>query len=431
MLESDTSRFKTIGVSEGRTCYFYSGMLSGSEKSAVEVAKGALLRRLVGNILPSNKSLFNVVREAAKAELTRTYPSGRADYLSYILAHDMAGSGPISMLLEDSLDIEEIEINSPFNISIYHRRFGRCDTNLSFNSIEDFRYAINRMAAVCRKELGEATPILDFQYGNARIHAQLVNFSLNSGVATIRIGGHYGFDAGALLKSRFAEKKAIEYLSSCIASGKNIVIAGAPGTGKTTLLAAISAFLPRDKRIILIEEEINEIRLDPGIKNSITLVSSELKGIGFKEQIRNALHMRPEFIVIGEVRGQEANDVFAGANLGVPFITTMHSNGNGELLLSRLRANPMHVEQWLLRNLDVSVFLSKDAAGVRRIESIVEYSWGKDGLADEIWIVENGAMVANPAQQRPNSAVAGSRIETRDAGKKEYRKRLTTKEVVG
>jgi flagellar protein FlaI len=428
IFESDKSKFKEIGLREGKMCYFYYGVISSSEKAAIESAKTAIMKSFIENTPITDRNLFEQVYLKAKAEISHAFASGKTDHLAYMLAHDMAGYGPISMLLEDSSDIEEIEINSPFSIAVYHRRYGRCNTNLIFNSKEDFRYTINRMAAECGKELGEVTPILDFQIGNARVHAQLLgDSSLASAVATIRIGGHYGFDAETLSKSRFAGKEVFTYISSCIASGKNIVICGAPGTGKTTLLTAISSFLPKDKRVIVIEEEINEIKLDAEITNSVTLVSSEAKGIGFREQIKNALHMRPEFIIVGEIRGQEANDAFSGANIGIPFITTMHSSGNGGLLLSRLSANPMHLEPWLVSNLDVSIFLSKDANGIRRIESIVEYLWDKNEVKAEKWVVKNGLISAPVQQQSPGALVYASPPETAISTRRSAKKILSNK----
>ena len=409
VFESDKAGYKEIGLNNGRMCYFYYGVLSTSEKAAMESAKNAIIKDFIENPTTDGKSLFEHMQIKARDKMSNNAALGRVNYLAYLLAHEIAGYGPISMLIEDSSDIEEIEINSPFSIAVYHRRYGRCSTNLIFNSKEDFRYTISRMAAHCGKELGEATPILDFQIRNARVHAQLLeDASQAQAIATIRIGGNYGLDIETLQKSRFAGKEIFSYISSCVALGKNIVICGAPGTGKTTLIAAISSFLPADKRVIVIEEEINEIRLASGITNSVTLVSSEAKNIGFREQIKNALHMRPEFIIIGEIRGQEANDAFSAANLGIPFITTMHSSGNGDALISRLSANPMHLEPWLISNLDVSIFLSKDANGLRRIESIVEYYWDGNQVREKRWIVKNG-MASMPIMQ-PNPDALGQGI---------------------
>lgn len=390
--ETDAIRFRSIGINDGTLLYsICPGALSPDELRIAESTKAMLINKMV-NDNDMHAVAFKDVLKMTEELVFGKVPKDRIHYLSYLVAHDVGGQGAISILLDDSEEIEEIEINSPFSIAVYHRRYGRCSTNLQFCSKPDFRYTINRIAASAGKELGAKDAILDMQFGIGRLHAQLGPYAISGGAASIRLGRLAAMTPDEMIALKFSTKEAFSYLSSAVAKGANIIICGAPGTGKTTLLSAISSFIPNSMRVITIEEEISEVVLSSSLRNVVKLKGSERDGVGFREQIRNALHMRPEMLVIGEIRGAEANDAFSGANLGIPFITTMHSSQNGQALLDKLESNPLNVERALLNRLDISVFLSKRENGSRIIESIIEYRWpsSKESGVGMLPIVEKG-----------------------------------------
>ncbi len=300
------------------------------------------------------------------------------ELLAQMIAHDTVGFGPISMLMEDQQNIEEIVINAPTApIGIYHATYGYCTTNMRFNSERDFRYMLNKMLASTEREINSSTPIIDAQFNDgSRIHAQLKPYSVNGALATIRLNGGKRMDIMRILTLGTASPEELAYLWLAIESNLNIVIAGAPAAGKTSFLLALNAFVPQYSRVITIEEDINELRQYSNFTNMVSLQGSSIRGrASLKEQVINALHLRPDRLIIGEIRGNEAGEVLSGSNFGIPFMTTMHSSDNGNAIVSRLQAKPMSVEQNLIAMLDVAAFMRQKGMQSRKLESIAEFRW--------------------------------------------------------
>lgn len=402
--EVDKVKSRSVGTDGAKRLYtLISDPFDAKEADAMRMAKARLIDEIIeSGVTDMGKSaLFNFALKNVSMFLAARFPPERTKILSYIVAHDTVGLGPISILLDDSEELEEIEINSPMaEIAVYHRRYGRCSTNLRFNSEVDFRYTINRLAAASGKELGQTNKVIDAQLGTCRLHAQTGPYSIGGGSASIRLDHSRSIGLRDVLIGGVLSSGVMAYLWMAIECGKNIVICGAPGAGKTTILTILSAFVPADCRAITIEEDINEIHLDRHLGNVVQLQSGRY-GAGLADQIRNALHMRPEILFVGEIRGAEANDVFSGSNIGIPFMTTMHSDGNGNELIARLRSKPMHMEDGLLQKLDISLFVRKNAEGSRKVESIVEYLWER----------ELGAVPLNVMEIASGSSVKGAAIE--------------------
>ncbi len=300
------------------------------------------------------------------------------ELLAYMIAHDTVGFGPISILLEDQQNIEEIVVNAPASpIGIYHATYGYCTTNMRFNSERDFRYTLNKMLVSTEREINSNTPIIDAQLNDgSRVHAQLKPYSSNGTLATIRLNGGKRMDIRRILQLGTATPEELAYLWLAIESNLNIVIAGAPAAGKTSFLLALNALVPRYSRVITIEEDVNELRQYCNFTNVVSLQGSSIRGMtSLKEQVINALHLRPDRLIVGEIRGNEASDVLSGSNFGIPFMTTMHSSDNGNAIMSRLQAKPMSVEPQLVSMLDVAVFMRQKGMQSRTLDSIAEYRW--------------------------------------------------------
>lgn len=430
VLETDHTKLRGIGMNGPVMLYSISAEpFSTEERDMMKISKAWLIGSIMeGRLLATldKDGLFGYAIGSAAKFLAQRLPAERAKALAYLVAHDTVGYGPISVLLDDIGDIEEIEVNAPTsNIVVYHRRYGRCITNMCFNSEADFRYTINRMACESGKELGQASRVIDIQLGRCRVHAQTKPYSINGGAASIRIDNSVTLGMKELMLNRTIAPGALAYLWMAVESGKNIVISGAPGSGKTTMLAVLSAFIPSMCRVVTIEEEINEIRLDRRLTNVVQLQSSS-PGISIGDQVRNALHMRPEMLIVGEIRGKEANEVFSGANIGVPFMTTMHSDSDGAGLVSRLRSEPMHLEEPLAKRLEISLFMSRNANGSRRLESVSEYTWAEGQGPNQFSISEIAvSSLVNMEAVRSSRVVAGFSAAGQGAGTglKEFKSR--------
>jgi type IV secretory pathway ATPase VirB11/archaellum biosynthesis ATPase len=364
------------------------GEMTTSERKLAEKAKGAMIDVLAKAGDEINMTLFPKAREMARAELARTMSNERADYVSYILAHDTVGYGPISILMEDRERIEEIEINSPSApISVFHVSYGRCRTNLRFANEMHFRHALNKLIYETDKELGDNSPIIDAQVDGARIHAQMKPYAASGAVASIRLSGSKIVGADYLAKRGTTNFEVLAYLWMAMDAGCNIVIAGSPASGKTTLLSALFFFVPISERIVTIEEDINELKAKIDINNSVALYGSRYgNSVSTREQVINALRMRPDRLVVGEVRGEETRELFSGANLGVPFITTMHSGSGGTDIIKKLLVRPMSVEPKSLSRLDVAVYMRHLDLSKRLLSDIYEYRWLSRAETDKLGI---------------------------------------------
>jgi Flp pilus assembly CpaF family ATPase len=316
---------------------------------------------------------------AARATASRfTEGDPRKAIIPYIVAHDVAGYGPLSMLLDDPGGIEEIMVNAPTsNIVVHHSQHGYCKTNLCFNSAQDFRFSMNLILAAIDTELCENRPVVDAQlYDGSRLHAQLSPYAVSGAAASIRLNSGRRLDLKRLMSAGTVSADAITYLWMAVLAGVNMVVAGAPASGKTTLLLALHDLMPAFERIITIEEDVNELKPYGNFANTAMLQGSSVRGrYSVKNQVINALHLRPDRLIIGELRGEEAAQAFFGANVGVPFLTTIHATSNGAQVASRLSSKPMNVQAELISMLDASVFMERKPSGERRLSSIAEYSW--------------------------------------------------------
>ncbi len=297
--------------------------------------------------------------------------------LSYIIAHDTIGYGPIGIILDNADNIEEVLVNSPdTNIIVFHHKYGYCKTNMRFNGERQFRFIINKLIESIGRELNSEFPIIDANiFNGSRIHAQLSPYATNGALASIRLNQNLKFDLRRIIETNTASCDLIAYIWLALECGMNIVISGAPASGKTSLLVGLACLLPRYHRIVSIEENMNEIRLGGSMINSVSLqgMTGNSKA-DTRSQVINSLRLRPDRIIIGEIRGAEANELFSGANIGVPFATTMHSSENGAVLVNKLISKPMSVQPQAISMLDISIFMKQDIS-TRRLQSITEYKW--------------------------------------------------------
>ncbi|MEM3841624.1 MAG: ATPase, T2SS/T4P/T4SS family, partial [Candidatus Micrarchaeaceae archaeon] len=321
---------------------------------------------------------FDQLRTISTELLAENGISEYADSISYLLAKELTGFGPISILMDCRNSIEEIAVNSPTsNIAVYSRDYGYCLTNMKFSSDFYMRFVFNRLIEHSDISASSSNPIVDSQTKEGfRVHMQLPPYAPEGPVASVRLREREHYNPARLISGRSTSAKEVAYLWMCIDANANIIISGAPASGKTSLLASLMIFARRNERILAIEEDSSELLLERDMPNLVLLRSSGK--VSPSEQLSNALHMRPERLVVGEIRGPETSKLYSGANLGIPFLTTMHSNSDPSSLLARLKSKPMSVDDYMLPMTDVAVFMEKDSIS-RRISEIAEYLWAARG----------------------------------------------------
>ncbi len=365
-----------------RNAFFYvvgsrSPAISNPEISFMQRAKAKVASTLASGNDDILLSLMPNAVAIASSELLKCTDVQRAQYLSYFVAHDTVGYGPLSILLEDKHNLEEIEVNAlSAQIAVYHIRYGRCLTNLRFNSEQAFKHDINRFIYDAEKEIGPDAPVIDTQVGNARVHAQIAPYALGGASASIRLQGNKSASLDYLVKKGTLSCDALAYLWMSLDAGLNIVIAGSPASGKTTVLSALMQLIPKYQKIVTIEEEVNELKIDIDVNNTVALYGTKSREkIGVREQVQNALRMRPQRVIVGEVRGDETRELFSASNLGVQFMTTMHSNEGGADTIKRLLLSPMSVEPSAIGFLDIVVYMQQTDITKRVVSHVYEYKW--------------------------------------------------------
>ncbi|MEM3781764.1 MAG: type II/IV secretion system ATPase subunit [Candidatus Micrarchaeaceae archaeon] len=350
--------------------------ISRHELKEAGITKSRVIDALASGSEDLSMLLFEKAKEIAFLELSEKLGAQRATFLAYLIAHDTVGYGAISVLLEDKAKLEEIEINAPTApLLVHHAEYGTCKTNLLFSSASHFRLAVNKMAYEAEKELNDSSPIVDVQVGDARVHAQIKPYAQSGGAATIRLGSANSVGIDYLIKKGSATDEELAYLWLAIDSKVNMLVSGAPASGKTTMLSVLMSLIPMHQRVATIEEDISELRAEIDFNNVVALYGSKYGGVSAREQVINALRMRPERLIVGEIRGDEAKEMFAGANLGIPFLTTMHSNEGAVEILKRLLAKPMGVDQMTLSMLDVAIYMKQVDISRRIVSGVYEYKW--------------------------------------------------------
>lgn len=418
-------QFGMIGKRGQQVMYSISVLNLGSgDVRTLNATKSKLVDALIsGEEFQYSEENLRKTQQLALNLLGGTSTSEKKELLAYLLAHETVGYGPISILLEDNKNIEEIVINSPTsNICIYHSIHGFCTTNLRFNSERDFRYMINKTIRAAEREINSNAPIIDAQLNDgSRVHAQLRPYSINGAAASIRLNGSKSMDLRRLMDLGTVTPELLAYLWLAVETNHNLIISGAPASGKTSFLLALNAFVPKYQRVITIEEDVNELKFHSNFMNSVSLQGSTVLGrASTRDQVINALHLRPDRLIVGEIRGSETNEMLSGSNYGVPFMTTMHSSGNGQAILSRLQAKPMGVEPQILTMLDVSVFMRQEGLMSRKVESVLEYRWlSRDEISvdeldsgSEMKMLELGKNGAQNEDAIEGSKVVGAYMET-------------------
>jgi pilus assembly protein CpaF len=256
------------------------------------------------------------------------------DRLGAEIADDIFGYGPLERLLADP-SVSEIMVNGPKDIWI--ERAGRLSaTPLTFTDASHLRRIITKMVGQIGRRIDESSPLVDARLPDgSRVNAIIPPLSLSGPLLTIRKFAQNRFALSELIEIGTLSKESAEFLENCIRAQLNILVSGGTGTGKTTFLNALSAAIPDSDRIVTIEDaaelqlaQRHVIRLESRPKN----IEGEGE-ITIRDLVRNALRMRPDRIIVGEVRGAEALDMLQAMNTGHEgSLSTVHANSPRDAL---------------------------------------------------------------------------------------------------
>jgi pilus assembly protein CpaF len=298
------------------------------------------------------------------------------------IAADALGHGPLERLLaEDS--VTEIMVNGPYDVWI--ERQGRLHrTPIRFTDESHLRRIINKIVASVGRRVDESSPMVDARLPDgSRVNAVLPPLSLTGPLVTIRKFSKSRLDLDDMSRLGTLASDTVDFLERCVRAELNILVSGGTGSGKTTLLNALSTAIPDKDRIVTIEDAA-ELRLNQQHVLRLESRPKNIEGEGeipIRELVRNSLRMRPDRIVVGEVRGAEALDMLQAMNTGHDgSLSTVHANSPRDAL-SRVETMVLMagydlpvraIRQQVAAALDLIVHLERLQDGSRRVVSITE-----------------------------------------------------------
>lgn len=336
------------------------------------------------------------------------------------IAAEILGFGPLQPLLEDET-ITEIMVNGAKNI--YIERKGKLHrVPVTFENNDHVLRIIDRIVAPLGRRIDEASPYVDARLPDgSRVNAVIPPISLVGPVLTIRKFSKNPITLEQLVQFGSISAESLQFLKACVEARLNVVISGGTGSGKTTLLNILSSFIPSDERIITIE---NAAELQLRQEHVVTLESRppNIEGRGeitIRQLVINALRMRPERIIVGEIRDEAALDMLQAMNTGHDgSMTTLHSNGPRDTL-SRLETMTLMagmelpsraIREQISSAIDVVVHQERLRDGTRKVVSITEVT-GMEGevitmtdvFAFEQTGIDNGQIIGRlrPTGLRP------------------------------
>ena len=295
--------------------------------------------------------------------------------------HAIRELGKLQELLEDP-EITEIMVNGTDPVFI--ERGGRLlQISVRFETEEKLCHVIWQIAAGCNRTVNEARPIMDGRLKDgSRVNVVLPPVALNGPVLTIRRFPGKPITMEQLIRFSSISREAAELLESLVKAGYNILVSGGTGSGKTTALNALSAFIPPEERVITIEDSA-ELQLQ-GLPNLVRLETrvASVEGcqeITIRDLIRTSLRMRPTRLIVGEVRGKEAIDMLQSVNVGHCGMTTIHANSIRDvvsrletLVLMGMEIPIPAVRRQISAGFDLMVHLGRLRDGTRRVLEIAE-----------------------------------------------------------
>jgi pilus assembly protein CpaF len=298
------------------------------------------------------------------------------------IADDILGYGPLEQLLRDD-SVTEIMVNN-FD-QVYIERAGKIEeTRVAFVDNAHLLRIIDKIVSQVGRRVDEASPMVDARLPDgSRVNAIIPPLSLRGPTLTIRKFSRDPYTMDDLISFGSLSPKAAHFLSACVRGKLNVLISGGTGTGKTTMLNALSAFVPHDERIVTIEDAA-ELQLQQ--RHVITLESrpSNIEGKGevrIRELVRNALRMRPDRIIVGEVRGAETVDMLQAMNTGHEgSLTTIHANSPRDalhrletLVLTAGVELPLRaIREQIASAFDLLIQITRLVDGSRRVSHVTE-----------------------------------------------------------
>ena len=332
------------------------------------------------NFQVNEENLLSEIKNflSTKENISKEYQ----DTLSQKLLRDIAGYGEIDPLIQDD-DLEEIMIigiNKP--VFVYHRKYGMMKTNIKFTNTAELMELIDSIARQINRRIDQESPILDGRLlDGSRINATIPPVSADGPSLTIRKFKRDPLTIIDLINSNTISIELAAFFWLCFdgfgVKSANAIISGGTSSGKTTTLNALCAFINPKERIITIEDTLElQIPHEHVIRMETRPANVENKGeLTMNDLVKNSLRQRPDRIIVGEVRAEEAITLFTALNTGHCGFGTLHSNSARETI-TRLTTEPMSVPKIMIQAIDFIIMQNRiytsSGMSYRRISEVVE-----------------------------------------------------------
>ena len=360
-------------------------------KNLLEELRVKIVQNLIEENIPDDELLEDYINDEIDNTLVGyDLNSLEREHIFNLIQNEIMGYGPITPLLNDNA-ITEIMVNAPDEI--YVEIDGKIvkDETVSFINDKHIIRTIQRIVQPLGRTIDAANPMVDARLRDgSRLNAIIPPLSLKGPVLTIRKFNKKLENIDDLLRNGSLTVNMARFLEAAVMAKLNIVISGGTGTGKTTLLNILSGFLGDDERIITIEDAA-ELNLHQRHVISLETRLTNYEGEGevtIRDLVRNSLRMRPDRIIVGEVRGKEAFDMMQAMNTGHEgSLTTLHANNPIDainrletmILMNEMEIPVSAVRGYIENAIDIVIQIDRLSDGKRKITSISEVAGMEDG----------------------------------------------------
>ncbi|HET8579546.1 MAG TPA: CpaF family protein [Nitrospiraceae bacterium] len=334
-----------------------------------------------------SRELSRLIEELLQQETTPLNLSERAR-LTKEIVYEVLGLGPLEPLIADPT-VNDILVNGPSKV--YVERFGNLEpTEVRFRNDAHLRKIIERIVSRVGRRIDESSPMVDARLvDGSRVNAIIPPLALDGSSLSIRKFSRDPLQLHDVIEKRSLTPEIGELLQAIVQARLNVLIAGGTGTGKTTFLNILSGFIPDRERILTIEDAAElQLRQDHIVRLETRPANTEGKGeVTQRDLVRNALRMRPDRIIVGEVRGAEALDMLQAMNTGHDgSLTTVHANSPRDALtrletmvaMAGMNLPTKALRHYLSSALDVIIHLMRMSDGTRKMTSLQELT-GMEG----------------------------------------------------
>ncbi len=358
--------------------------LNNKEKEDLANIEKAMMEIVNINIIveKTQEAMISYINQTAKMlmnELNLRIDEAEYNKLFYYLYRDFIGLSKIEALARDYF-IEDIECNG-FNTPIYvvHRVYRNMKTNVMFSAIDELASFVEKLAQRCGKYISYASPILDGSLPDgSRVNATYTqDISSRGPTFTIRKFTKIPWTPTQLISMRTVSPEMLAYLWLLMQYKGSLLISGGTASGKTTMLNAISFFIPPEARVVSIEDtrEINLFRenwLPSVVRGSVG--AGQIGEVNMFSLLRSSFRQNPDYVIVGEVRGEEASVLFQGMASGHSSVGTVHAD-SVDTLIKRLETPPINLSPTLINTLDVVAIMTHAIVNkqeTRKLREIVE-----------------------------------------------------------